>query len=339
MLNILNKIPENLTDTAASMLYKVLPGPTLIHLEGKKDDCLFVSVLLHGNETTGWDAVRALLQKYKGKSLYRGLSLFIGNIDAARHNRRFIEGQQDYNRIWTAGNTEGHKLAESVINEMQNKEIFLSIDIHNTTGKNPHYACLNTLENQSLHAATFFSRTVVYFMTPSGVQSMAFSDLCPAITIECGQSVYQSGAEHAREFLETMLHLEHLSEENLSDKEIDLYHTRAVVKIPEGIEFGYDSNFHQLTLEEELERLNFSELDEDTPFATFHEGKGMPFDVYDDNGLTVGDDFFYLSGNRVYLRKNTVPAMITPEIDIIRQDCLCYLMERYPLSNGIKKSY
>ena len=332
MLNILDKIPDNLTDTTASMLYKVLPGPTLIHLEGEKEDCLFVSVLLHGNETTGWDAMRALLQKYKNKSLHRGISLFIGNIEAARQNRRFIEGQHDYNRVWTAGNSAEHILAESVINEMQNKEIFLSIDVHNTTGKNPHYACLNTLENQSLHAATFFSRTVVYFLTPSGVQSMAFSGLCPAITIECGQSLYQSGTEHAHEFLETMLHQEHLSNEDLSDKEIDLYHTRAVVKIPEEIEFGYNSNIHQLTLVEELEKLNFSEVVEDTPFATIHRGEKIPFDVHDENGLDVGHDFFYLSGNRVFLKKNTVPAMITPEIDIIRQDCLCYLMERYPLT-------
>jgi len=52
MLNIYNKMPDGLLQRDAAHLHEVLPGPSLIHLVGKKPETLFISVLLHGNETT-----------------------------------------------------------------------------------------------------------------------------------------------------------------------------------------------------------------------------------------------------------------------------------------------
>ncbi|MDH5436708.1 MAG: peptidase M14, partial [Gammaproteobacteria bacterium] len=63
MLTILDYIPENLLTLHATELHQVLSGPTLIHLEGRQTQPVFVSVLLHGNEDTGWDAIKALLNK------------------------------------------------------------------------------------------------------------------------------------------------------------------------------------------------------------------------------------------------------------------------------------
>ncbi|MGD8235222.1 MAG: peptidase M14, partial [Chromatiales bacterium] len=84
MLTIINSIPEGLLDLEASRLANILDGPTLIHLDGRRDDTLFVSALLHGNEPTGWEAVRRLLKEYDAgggdKPLPRNMSLFIGNV-------------------------------------------------------------------------------------------------------------------------------------------------------------------------------------------------------------------------------------------------------------------
>jgi hypothetical protein len=63
MLNELEALPPGLLDLDATELHAALGGPTLIHLDGRRGPALFVSVLLHGNETTGWDAVRGLLQR------------------------------------------------------------------------------------------------------------------------------------------------------------------------------------------------------------------------------------------------------------------------------------
>ena len=107
MLTIINNIPEGLLEKEADELYKILPGPTLMHLSGNKQPPLFVSVLMHGNEDTGWIAIRDLLRQYQDKTLPRSLSVFIGNVDAARHGVRFLENQPDYNRIWNISHASG----------------------------------------------------------------------------------------------------------------------------------------------------------------------------------------------------------------------------------------
>ncbi|MDH5594883.1 MAG: peptidase M14, partial [Gammaproteobacteria bacterium] len=75
MLTILDHIPENLLELHATQLHEALSGPTLIHFEGRQTRPVFVSVLLHGNEDTGWEAIKALLNKYKGNPLPRSLSI------------------------------------------------------------------------------------------------------------------------------------------------------------------------------------------------------------------------------------------------------------------------
>ena len=64
MFKELHHIPKGLLKLEAYELQSFLESPTLIHLNGKKNETLFVSVLLHGNEPVGWDALRILLKKY-----------------------------------------------------------------------------------------------------------------------------------------------------------------------------------------------------------------------------------------------------------------------------------
>ena len=82
MLNIFDRIPDGLLELESHQLWQLLDRPTLIHLQGDRQPALFVSILLHGNETTSWLAMRELLRKYhdQDRRLPRSLSLFIGNI-------------------------------------------------------------------------------------------------------------------------------------------------------------------------------------------------------------------------------------------------------------------
>ena len=187
MLNIVNNLDNEILALPAHRLHEVLQGPTLFHIKGDREPALFLSVLLHGNENTGWEVVRNILNKYEGDTLPRSLSIFVGNIKAARYKKRKLESQADYNRVWAGGDTEEHKMAEAVLEAMHKRGVFVSIDIHNNNGLNPHYACINKLDNQFLKLARTFSRMVIYFIRPYGVQSMAFSKLCPAVTLEFGQ--------------------------------------------------------------------------------------------------------------------------------------------------------
>ena len=61
---------------------------------------LFVSVLMHGNEPTGWEAVRRVLQRYMQgdePQLPRALSLFIANTAAAAEGKvlRYVARLED----------------------------------------------------------------------------------------------------------------------------------------------------------------------------------------------------------------------------------------------------
>ncbi len=123
---------------------------------------------------------------------------------------------------------------------MKEKEIFASIDFHNNTGKNPHYACINRKEHDFFQLAQLFSRTVVYFIKPDTVQSMAFSKLCPAVTVECGQSDQKYGVQHAKSYIEKAMALGKFTNQPLEAKNFDLYHTVAIVKVPAQLKISFD---------------------------------------------------------------------------------------------------
>lgn len=329
MLRELDHIPKGLLSLTADRLHEVLAGPTLIHLSGRHPEPLFVSVLLHGNEDTGWETMRILLAKYQTRPLPRSLSLFIGNISAAQSGARHLEGQPDYNRIWLEGDSDEHKMAASIVQIMRERNLFASIDIHNNTGLNPHYACINVLEHRFLHLATLFSRTLVYFIKPEEVQSIAFSKLCPTVTIECGKPGQQHGTEHALDFVEAALHLDHFPEHQVAPHDYELFHTVAIIKVPDEIEFSFSDPAADLLFSKDIEKFNFCELPPLTPLAQLQSSSGR-LEAWNEEGDEVADRFFETIDNRLYTRLPVMPSMLTLDEEVIRQDCLCYLMERLP---------
>ena len=242
-LNIIHELPDGLLQLAsAKEIQQVFQQPTLLHLQGKQKQPLFVSVLLHANEDTGFLAILELLKKYQDKELPRSLSIFFGNIEASKEGVRRLEGQPDYNRVWPGSEhpeCDETRLMQDVVDEMARLSPFASIDVHNNTGKNPHYGCINSLDNQFLQLASLFSRIIVFFETPKGVQSMAMAKLCPAVTLECGQPHLPHGIEHATDYLDTVLHLEQIKSDPLPEKDIDVFQTVARVTVPKSCSFSF----------------------------------------------------------------------------------------------------
>ena len=335
MLTTLEQIPQGLLELEAEQLHTLLPGPTLIHLEGRRKEPLFVTVLLHGNEITGWLALRTLLRDYQYRALPRSLSFFIGNVSAAATGARHLPDQPDYNRIWSGGEGAEQQMVREVVEQMRQRSAFASVDIHNNTGRNPHYGCVNALENSHLHLATLFSRTVVYFTQPSEVQSIAMSALCPAVTVECGRPGEPHGVAHAHEFLDSCLHLAEIPSHPVAHGDLDLFHTVATVKVPREVRFGFGRHGHQgaldLCFEEDLDRLNFQEIPAGTSFGEVCSGRVDHFEVWSEAGEDVGDHFFSVESGQLRTMRAVMPSMLTRDEEVIRQDCLCYLMERLAL--------
>ena len=317
---------ENVSD-----VHKVMPEPTLLHLEGQNRQPLFVSVLLHGNEDTGFIAVQNLLKKYQNRGLPRSLSIFFGNIEATKHGVRRLEGQPDYNRVWPGTElpeSDETQLMQQVVDAMAVRQPFASIDMHNNTGKNPHYGCINYLDNRFQRLAVLFSHIVVFFQTPKGVQSMAMAQLCPSITVECGKPHLPHGVQHALDFLDTVLHLEEIPDVPLSPHEIDIFHTVARVTVPEKISIGFGEKPADLVFGPDLDSLNFSEPPIGTPVAKVRKGSRAMLQAWDENGQEVTAQYFAVVNDEIVLTEAVMPSMLTLDEKIIRQDCLCYLMER-----------
>lgn len=335
-LQQINAIPEGFLEIENSTdLHKIFSQPTIIHLKGKIKEPLFISVLLHANEDTGLFAVQELLKRYQNKELPRSVSIFFGNMAAAKQGLRRLDGQPDYNRVWPGTELEDcpeTQLMQGVVECISNLKPFASIDIHNNTGKNPHYGCINNLAETSLHLASLFSRIVVFFETPKGVQSMAMSKFCPAVTLECGKPHLANGIEHATDFLETILHLETLEPHTNSKLDVEIFHTVARVTIPKSTSFSFangdsDNTESDITFSENIDQINFTQLPKNTVLGSVRANSNANLIAWNDHEKNVTDDYFSIDGTELRLSKSLMPAMLTLDKKIIRQDCLCYLME------------
>jgi succinylglutamate desuccinylase len=328
-----NTLPDGLLDAKPDELHGILPNPTLLHLSGKRAQPLFISVLQHGNEPTGFLALQTLLKKYQSHDLPRSISIYFGNTLAASQSQRHLANQPDFNRIWPGTEcpaTPESRIAREIVAIMKQKHTFASIDIHNNTGLNPHYACINQLNNRFLQLASFFSRLIVYFTRPKGVQSAAFAKLCPAVTLECGKPGQKYGVEHAFDFLDTILHLPELSDKPVNPKNIDLFHTVARVKINDNIDFSFQ-NQTSLMLNTDLEWMNFTEIPPGTPLGKVNQKIPLPLTAINEHGHDVSSDYFSINNLELQINRQTMPSMLTLDEQVIRQDCLCYLMERIQL--------
>lgn len=330
-----DRLPLSLLETDAKGLHRALGGATLFHLPGRREPALFVSVLMHGNETGGWDAIRRVLRRYARKDgfeLPRAVSLFVGNTAAAEAGLRHLPQQPDYNRVWpgcATGGTPEHDLMQSVVDRMASRGIFASVDVHNNTGINPHYACVNVLEHRSLHLAALFGRTVVYFVRPCGVASMAMSALGPSVTLECGKVGQMQGVEHAAEYLDACLHLAEIPQHPVAAHDVELFHTVAIVRVPAAHEFAFGDDASPINFVRHLDTLNFRELPVGSLIAECRPGMDLPLDVRDEQDREVSARYFRLDEGRLVTRVPVMPSMLTCDPTVIRQDCLCYLMERY----------
>lgn len=329
-LSLLTTLPEHLLNCRATELHAILGGPTLIHLKGKQAAPLFVSILLHGNETTGLPAVQALLKSKA--SLPRDLIIFVGNTAAAEKGARRLKNQPDYNRIWAGGELAEHRLAQQVLDYVANTGPVAAVDIHNNTGRNPLYACINHVDRRFVSLAQSFSNTIVFFSEPHQVLANNMARYCPAVTLECGLAGEPSGIEQAIATLEFGLYGD-LDVATSELEDCSVFHTVARMRVPadSSIHFADSPSSADFTLPMSLDNWNFTRLKPNTHFA-YCNSEHATLSVSNDAGRDVTGEYFYRDGNRLFTRRPFIPSMLTLDEKVIQQDCVGYIMEPYPLA-------
>lgn len=332
-LQIQHELPDGFLTCRATELYKIVPKPTVFHLDWEVGhtfkDRLFISILLHGDEVAGLHAVQALLNQPHFVP-DRAISLFIGNVDAAKQQVRRLDSQIDFNRCWPGGDqsdsAEG-RVMQQLIAEMKRYSLFASIDIHNNTGINPHYGCINKKSPEFLHLASLFSKEIVYFIRPTGVQSMAFSKLCPAVTLECGTIGDADGVTHAAHYLAKVLRLDNLVDQKREENSVEVLHTVAQMTLSANTSFSFDGSDADVMFINNFEHQNFQLLESGFSIATVKNGEKIPIHVMNELGENASNEYFSLTENKLVLKQNVIPSMITSSQQAVRQDCLGYLME------------
>jgi len=329
-LVVLDALPGGFLECGARDLHRVLNGPTLIELAGEREPPLFVSILLHGNEDSGLGAVQRVISNFKGRPFPRTLMLLVGNVEAARDGLRRLDGQPDFNRVWPgtpqAGDAAEARIMAEVHARVVDRRVVAAIDFHNNTGRNPHYAVVCSLDPRTLGLAALFSRRVVCFRGVQGTQTASFAGQVPAITAECGLPGREANAEAGARLLCAAFKLGELPDPVSDTTSLELYHTLGVVRVREDVSFGFEKGETELRFDTALDEHNFQELKPGTVLAeTAHH---MPLRMIDEAGNDVAEQYFETGGGKLWLRKQAVPAMLTLDPVIIRQDCLCYLMER-----------
>ncbi len=321
-LTILDQLPSGLLETDPRALLSVLGGPTLIRLPGDAEPPLFVSVLLHGNEVSGWIGVQRLLRQQT--RLPRSVWLFIGNVAAAAQAVRSLPGQADFNRMWRNAT---HPVATAVLAAIAETQLFAVVDLHNNTGSNPHYAVVTDLAPGSLGLAKLFSDTAVYVEQPATVLTRAFEGKAPSVGLELGP-VGDPRADHrAHGFLNQLLNLDRLPQ--AQPEQLALFRTLARVHVPEDVVFGFAAEADgevELVLDGGIEASNFASLPAGTWFGRSRGNARLC--VLDNDHREVTDDYFETRDGNLSARLPVIPAMYTTDPLVVRQDCLCYFMER-----------
>ncbi len=339
MLRTFDQIPHALLECRANELQGLLGGPSLFYLEGARKPPLFVTVLQHGNEPTGFEAVQEILRRYAGGPLPRAMWLFIGNVAAAKEGKRVLDGQPDYNRAWPGTEMpacqETAMMAE-VVAKVTAEPLFASVDLHNNTGCNPHYGCVNVLDTAYLQLAALFARTVVYFTRPLGVQSGAMARHVPSVTLECGQAGEKAALTHAIDYLDACLHLHHIPEQPVSPHDLHLLRTKATVKVLPGVDFGFGAAAEtraDVRFRPDLDHFNFGMLKAGQVVAELGEAAGLPVVATDNQGADITHSLFDIRDSQLLARQTLIPSMATTNVDVVRQDCLFYVMEEIALDN------
>lgn len=332
-LPVRKTLPEVFLSCQASDLQSLLGGPCLIHLRGRTQQAVVVSILLHGNEVSGLTVVQKLLQQ--STVLPRDLLIFVGNTRAAEAGLRRLDGQPDYNRIWAGGQLKEHLMAQQVLDYTASCNPVAAVDIHNNTGRNPLYACINHVDRRFLRLARSFSDTVVFFSEPHQIFANNMARYCPAVTLECGQPGDKTGIEHALHTLELCLHSEISDGPDDEIDRVELFHTVARMIVPPDsrIAFGQMENA-DFVFPEGFDAWNFRPLPVGTHFGVARS-TDKRLRVRNDAGRDITEEYFSLENGVMKTRKTFSPTMLTLDERVILQDCVGYIMERYPHDGGL----
>lgn len=320
-------LPDGLLDAEPEELEGILGGPTLFDLPGPggSGGPVFVSALLHGNETSGWLAAREFLRAVGG-GLPAPLALLVGNPEAARLNARFVPGEPDRNRIWSAksGTALGRDLW-AMCQELGERGVAVALDIHNNNAPNPCHAIhmVRECDVDARDWAMGFAGLAVRTTLSQFTCMEAFAGLCPSVTLECGEPGEREGIELAVDCLTKALFAGRPPRREGGQE----YELVARILPRDGVTIGFGGEDADLSLPADApEKRNFRLTEKGAEIGKVKEGVADPLVCVSPEGRGLGE-FLAVEGGRLVAAADLVLAMLVARRDTVEDDCLCYVLE------------
>lgn len=322
---VVDKVPSEFFLIGPKSIKTIFPKPTLVHVAGESKTTIFISILLHGNETSSFRIMQAILKKCETRTPKKSILFFVGNVEAAAMGTRIAGDGIDFNRIWNRA--DGHPVAEAVLNYVEQQKVFVSLDIHNNSGANPFYGCVNQVNLQSLFLAKKFSKYTMFFLQPDSVLSMAMQNYCPSLTLESGLSENPLGIKKILELYEYVDAIDTIPSIDANLDEEFLYQTIARMEVSPTAKILELNAGGDLFLLDSIEGLNFSEVQVGEAIAE-QLGPDLKIRVFDEGGNDSTATYLELKSGKIRFARNVVPSMLSRNIEIVKQDCLGYLMQK-----------
>ncbi|MER2490515.1 succinylglutamate desuccinylase/aspartoacylase domain-containing protein [Catenovulum sediminis] len=306
-----------------------LQSGVVIDVEGQDTNrTRVVSVLVHGNEPSGFYAVHRWLKG--NETPICNVRFIISAVEAAQQppyfTTRYLNDIHDLNRCFSLKvEDQAVKLrAASILQAISEVHPEAVIDMHNTSGSSPAFCVTTRIEMPYQALASFFCQSVIYTRLQLG--SLMEQDFgCPIVTVECGGSQDQLAHEMAYQGLHEFLQAENLFAGH-HYKLVDIIEHPLRLEIDKNIKLVFAEHKDEsadVTLVSDIEQHNMGKTRADC-FLGWSKLGIEPFTVRNEAGEVQSDNILYCQDGKLYTAHSLRIFMATSNRRIAQNDCLFY---------------
>jgi hypothetical protein len=330
-------LPDELLDADELTFLRALGRPTLVRVPGSGTQApRAIATLLHGDESTGLQAVRRILRRRRSYPF--DLYVVIGNVQAALaapgFAHRFLDGQEDMNRIWGMDDpsTAQRQAADGILARLIAARPESLVDVHNNTGDNPFYAIVKQDRPEVFNLATLWTTTLLRWDLLVNTLMEALHGTCPTIAVECGLPGRPESLAFAVDGMRRYLGAPPLRTDGLARDHDLLGDLRKVTVRPE-VRFRFGGGLDDevdLVLSANGDVHNFEEVPAGHVLGRVRPGAELPLRAHDRHGRDVTAEHLAVIEGCVVLTERSTPVMMTRTVAAVRKDCLFYLASALP---------
>ncbi|MEX1178391.1 MAG: hypothetical protein WEB09_08005 [Nitriliruptor sp.] len=330
---------EGLLEFAPHELLRELGTTTWLRLPGTGElPARAVATLLHGDESTGLEALLTVLRRRRRYPF--DLHIVLGNVEAALEGpgfaHRFLDSQADGNRVWSspaapaevpaAETCPQRRAADAVLGELLAAPLDALVDLHNTTGANPFHAIVADETPAALELATRFCTTLLRWDLGAGTLLEAVAPYAPAVAVECGLPGRRGSTAFAVDGLRRALGPR---PGTVAAADHDLVRDLRRVTVVEGVRFrfgGRPDHEADLVLAPDGDAANLRAVPAGHVIGHVHPGAELPLRVTGPDGGDLTDELLAVAADgAVVTRTVSTPVMVVRTVEAARKDCYCYL--------------